>query len=235
MQGRVVEETRPMGASNPGNGQNEDDQGGYNENPKCLAGYHVHTLHASKREKKLVQRSVNMVEAAIPRYLKYSEIPITWSREDHPPNIEHPGLLALVVAPQVAGYSLNKVLMDGGSAINILYYETFLRMNLKKSQLQPVVSRKSDTGSKGYPLFRFSTGREGGCRGGITADAIGWLKLWARISVRESGEGVCVQRTHMQVKQESSKKPRTRTTLQEQGQRSNHKHKHTGFTLLRGP
>ena len=27
--------------------------------------------------------------------------------------------------------------MDGGSAINILYYETFLRMNLKKLQLQP--------------------------------------------------------------------------------------------------
>ena len=74
-----------------------------------------------------------MVEAAVPRYLKYSEVPITWSREDHPPNIEHTGLLALVVAPQVAGYSLNKVLMDGGSAINILYYETFLCMNLKKS------------------------------------------------------------------------------------------------------
>ena len=40
--------------------------------------------------------------------------------------------------------------MDGGSAINILYYETFLRMNLKKSQLQPtntifhgIVPRKS--------------------------------------------------------------------------------------------
>ena len=56
------------------------------------------------------------------------------------------------------------------------------------------------------------------CRGGITADAIGWLKLWARISVRESGEGVCVQGTHMQVKQESSKKSRTRTSLQEQEQ-----------------
>ena len=48
------------------------------------------------------------------------------------------------------------------------------------------------------------------------ADAIGWLKLWARISVRETGEGVCVQGTHMQVKQGSSKKPRARTSLQEQ-------------------
>ena len=27
-----------------------------------------------------------------------------------------------------------------------------------------VVSRKIDTESKGYPLFRFGTGREGGCR-----------------------------------------------------------------------
>ena len=43
------------------------------------------------------------------------------------------------------------------------------------------------------------------CRGGITADAIGWLKLWARISVRETGEGVCVQETHMQIKQEQAR------------------------------
>ena len=40
--------------------------------------------------------------------------------------------------------------------------------------------------------------------------------MWARISVRETGEGVCVQGTHMQLKQESSKKPRTRASLQEQ-------------------
>ena len=58
--------------------------------------------------------------------------------------------------------------------------------------------------------------RQGLCRGGVMADAIGWLKLWARISVRETGEGVCVQRTHMQIKRGSSKKPRARTTLQEQ-------------------
>ena len=30
------------------------------------------------------------------------------------------------------------------------------------------------------------------CRGGVTADAIGWLKLGARWDVGESGEGVCV-------------------------------------------
>ena len=120
-------------AGNPENNQNRDNQGGYQDNPKRLGGYHVHTLQSSKRERKLVQRSVNTVSSALPRYLKYSEIPITWSREDHPPNPETSGLLTLVVAPQVVGYVLNKVLMDGYSAINILYYETLLRMNLNKS------------------------------------------------------------------------------------------------------
>ena len=81
----------------------------------------------------MIQRAVNVVTPAVPRYLKWSEYPVTWSREDHPPNVEHPGLLALVVAPQVGGYVLPKTLMDGGSSINILYYETFKQMGLKDS------------------------------------------------------------------------------------------------------
>ena len=47
-----------------------------------------------------------------------------WSREDHLPQIDNPGHLALVVAPQVGGYKFTKVLMDGGRSINILYYDT---------------------------------------------------------------------------------------------------------------
>src|SRR4051812_46649596 len=44
--------------------------------------------------------------------------------------VDNSGSLALVVSPQVGGYILHKVLMDGGSNINILYYETFRRMGL---------------------------------------------------------------------------------------------------------
>ena len=43
------------------------------------------------------------------------------------------------------------------------------------------------------------------CRGGITADAIGWLKLWAHIDVGESGEGVSVRETLMKVQARTSK------------------------------
>ena len=59
-----------------------------------------------------------------------------WGREDHPPRVDNPGHLALVVAPQVGGYKFTKVLMDGGSSINILYYETFRRMGLTDKSLK---------------------------------------------------------------------------------------------------
>ena len=42
-----------------------------------------------------------------------------------------------MVAPQVGGYKFTKVLMDGGSSINILYYDTFRRMNLIDKDLKP--------------------------------------------------------------------------------------------------
>ena len=77
-------------------------------------------------------------QPAFPRWLNWSEQPITWTRADHPPVVENPGALALVVAPEVGGYTLEKVLIDGGSSINILYYETIHRMSLTQNQLQPL-------------------------------------------------------------------------------------------------
>ena len=50
--------------------------------------------------------------------------------------VDNPGEVALVVAPQVGEYKFTKVLMDGGSSINILYYDTFRRMNLTDKDLK---------------------------------------------------------------------------------------------------
>ena len=72
----------------------------------------------------------------MPRYLQWSEHPILWSRENHPPRVDNTGHLVLVVAPQVGGYKFTKVLMDGGSNINILYYKTFHRMGLTDKNLK---------------------------------------------------------------------------------------------------
>ena len=62
-------------------------QSGYQSNPKQLNSgqYHVYTTSLCKRDQKLHKRAVNAVEPAVPRYLPWSEQPIVWSQEDHPP------------------------------------------------------------------------------------------------------------------------------------------------------
>ena len=109
---------------------------GYQEHPKELAraaSYHVFTTSKCRRNKKSAQCAVALsvfIASAVPRWLKWSGQKITWSRSDHSPHVDSPGTLALVVAPQVYGYTLEKVLMDGGSSINILYFKTFQETSL---------------------------------------------------------------------------------------------------------
>ena len=112
---------------------------GFQQNPKELnrGQYHITVSSTCRRDQKLKKRAVNAVLPAVPRYLKRSEYPITWSREDHPDRVDAPGALALVVAPQISGYILQKVLMDGGSSINILYWDTFIRMGFTVKPLHP--------------------------------------------------------------------------------------------------
>jgi hypothetical protein len=92
----------------------------------------------NRREKKVLARavSVNSVAVDTPRYLNWSEQPIQWTREDHPPRVEYPGRCALIVRPKVTDYWLSKTLMDGGSTINILYYDTFRRLGLNQSVVE---------------------------------------------------------------------------------------------------
>src|SRR4051794_24333039 len=114
---------------------------GFQENPKQLddhEAYHIFTTSICQRDRQLQQHAALSVEKelAIPKWLNWSEQPITWRREDHPQVVNNPGAFALVVAPQVRGYTLHKVLMDGGTSINILYYDTFRRMGLTHKHLQ---------------------------------------------------------------------------------------------------
>ena len=65
------------------------------------------------------RREVYSVEPATPSFLKWSESPITFDRSDHPGRVHRPGKLPLVVDPVVGTKRLTKVLMDGGSGLNI--------------------------------------------------------------------------------------------------------------------
>ncbi|KAM3355325.1 hypothetical protein ACQJBY_025857 [Aegilops geniculata] len=76
-----------------------------------------------------------MVAPATPSYLKWSQTTITFDQSDHPAHIATPGRQALVIDPVVEGTRLTKVLMDGGSGLNILYVETLKGMGIPMSKL----------------------------------------------------------------------------------------------------
>ena len=65
-----------------------------------------------------------------PRYLDWSQEAITFDRDDHPDYVPNPGQYPLVVDPIVGNTRLTKVLMDGGSGLNILYANTLELLEL---------------------------------------------------------------------------------------------------------
>src|SRR5438105_4848218 len=86
--------------------------------------------YESKRKQKLITREINAITPATPKYLKWSEAPITFSRADHPDDIPHPGRYPLVLDPIVWTIKLNRVLIDGGSGLNILFTKTLDDMKI---------------------------------------------------------------------------------------------------------
>jgi hypothetical protein len=57
-------------------------------------------------------------------YLDWSDMPITFDQGDHPDRVPSPGKYPLVVDPVIGNARLTKILMDGGSSLNIIYAET---------------------------------------------------------------------------------------------------------------
>jgi hypothetical protein len=72
-----------------------------------------------------------------PSFLDWSEDAITFSREDHPNRIPNPGQYPLVVEPVIGNARFSKVLMDGGSSLNILYANMLRLLGIGLDQLRP--------------------------------------------------------------------------------------------------
>jgi hypothetical protein len=72
---------------------------------------------------------------AVTKYLDWAQTPVTFDHSDHPAHIPTSGRQALVVDPAVSGVRLRKVLMDGGSGLNILYADTLKAMGIPMSRL----------------------------------------------------------------------------------------------------
>ncbi|WP_208972718.1 hypothetical protein, partial [Escherichia coli] len=81
-----------------------------------------------KRSRRRQHQEVNAVASSNPEFMHWSERPISWSRADHPEVMPSPGSYALVLdvtlATERRAARFSRVLIDGGSSINILYRDT---------------------------------------------------------------------------------------------------------------
>src|SRR4051812_30968053 len=69
-----------------------------------------------------------------------AETSITFSQNDHPPAVPRPGHTPLVLDAQIGGYDMDRIFMDGGSSLNIIFTSTLHKMLIPQS-----VWKKSST------------------------------------------------------------------------------------------
>ena len=86
------------------------------------------------------RREVFSITKATPSYLDWSEDTISFSREDHPDYIPNSGQYPLVVDPIIGNTRFSKVLMDGGSSLNIMYAHTLELKGIGLDKLRPSTS-----------------------------------------------------------------------------------------------
>jgi hypothetical protein len=122
-----------------GKGQDNDKEGDraeeFPEVHGCFMIYGGKVANASARHRKQERREVCSIKVAAPVYLDWSNKPITFNQGDHPDCVPSPGKYPLVVDPIIGNTRLAKVLMDGGSRLNIIYAETLGLMEIDLSTI----------------------------------------------------------------------------------------------------
>jgi hypothetical protein len=104
---------------------------------------------------------VNLVVTLPPattEYLHWSEQPIEFSRDDHPITVPWPGNAPLVLKAQIGTYDVDRVFMDAGSRINLIYTKTLRAMHISLEFLKPTDCSFHGIipGSANYPLGRIA-------------------------------------------------------------------------------
>ena len=90
----------------------------------------------SKRQHKVRYKEACVTETAVPSFHSWSESLITFDQRVHPSHVSRPGCYSLIVNPIICKKHLTKVLMDGGSGLNILYVDTLDAMCIPRSELR---------------------------------------------------------------------------------------------------
>jgi hypothetical protein len=83
-----------------------------------------HGSQESKRQQKLNDRQILVATTGPPAPYRWSEHPITFTRADQWLNFDHPDKYPLLVDPVIRESRVKKVLVDGGSSINVTFPRT---------------------------------------------------------------------------------------------------------------
>jgi len=116
---------------------NDKDDEGFPAVHDCYMIYGGPSTQLTARQRKRERREVLAARMVVPQYLSWSSTPITFDRDDHPDKVIAPGVYPLVADPVIVNTRLSKVLMDGGSSLNIVYLETLDLLGINRAQLQP--------------------------------------------------------------------------------------------------
>jgi len=112
-------------------GENKNDEG-FPAVHDCYMIYDVPSTQLTSRQRNR-ERRVFAARMAVPQYLNWSSTPITFDRDDHLDKVVTPGVYPLVVDPIIVNTQLSKVLMDGGSSLNIIYLETLNLLGVERA------------------------------------------------------------------------------------------------------
>jgi hypothetical protein len=156
--------TNNMPSSQQGNngapqGQEQLNQGCDNDGGYVPSKGHITTMiqpvPKSNKEEKSITRQVNHVVTSPPattEYLHWSEQSIEFSRDDHPITVPQPGNAPLVLKAQIGIYNVDRVFMDAGSRINLIYAKTLRAMHISLEFLKPMTVPSMES-SQGAPTI----------------------------------------------------------------------------------
>jgi hypothetical protein len=118
-------------------GAKEDDKDIYPDIKGVMIIFRGPHAYEDRHSEKVTQHLIFAMTPAFPVYLRWSERPITFNRDDHHNHVIEAGRFPRVVSAVVGGIKMTKVFMDRGSGINILYKGAFKKPNIETSKLCP--------------------------------------------------------------------------------------------------
>jgi hypothetical protein len=84
----------------------------------------------SKQQEKLALCTISASLPTSPKYLNWSKYPISFSRQDQWTSLDNAGHYPLVLDSTIGGMNVTKVLIDGGSGLNIIFADTLRKIGL---------------------------------------------------------------------------------------------------------